>query len=308
MRRTALNCIHELAIKDERVVFIGSDITKRDVAAFAEEFPNRFFIEGIYEQHLIGMAAGLALSGKIPFINTIATFLTRRCFEQILVDLCLHNLPVRLIGSGGGVVYAPLGSTHIAIEDIAILRAIPNMTIISPSDAEEMKRLMPHTLNWPNPIYIRLAKGGDPILTSKENNTFEIGKAVTVIDGSKIVFISTGTTTHIAKQAADILANDGIDVGVVHVHTIKPLDKEMILKTILHAEIVLAIEEHRIVGGLGSAVSELIAEEHRGEIIKFKRIGFPDTFTEELGSQSEIMDKYGITVWNILKITKQLLS
>ena len=306
MRRTALNCIHELATKDERVVFIGSDITKRDVTAFAEEFPNRFFMEGIYEQHLIGMAAGLALSGKIPFINTIATFLTRRCFEQILVDLCMHNLPVRLIGSGGGVVYAPLGGTHIAIEDIAILRVIPNITIISPSDAEEMKRLMPHTLNWPNPIYIRLAKGGDPILASK-NNAFEIGKAITVIEGDKIVFISTGTTTYIAKQAADILAKDGIDVGVVHVHTIKPLDKEMILNTIAEAQIVLTIEEHRITGGLGSALSELIAEEHEGKAIKFKRIGFPDIFTEELGSQNEIMGKYGITVENILKTTKELL-
>ena len=306
MRRTALNCIHELATKDERVVFIGSDITKRDVTAFAEEFPNRFFMEGIYEQHLIGMAAGLALSGKIPFINTIATFLTRRCFEQILVDLCMHNLPVRLIGSGGGVVYAPLGGTHIALEDIAILRAIPNITIISPSDAEEMKRLMPHTLNWPYPIYIRLAKGGDPILASK-NNTFEIGKAITVIEGDKIVFISTGTTTYIAKQAADILANDGIDVGVVHVHTIKPLDTEKILKTIAEAQIVLTIEEHRITGGLGSALSELIAEEHKGKAIKFKRIGFPDIFTEELGSQNEIMGKYGITVENILKTTKELL-
>ena len=306
MRRTALNCIHELATKDERVVFIGSDITKRDVTAFAEEFPNRFFMECIYEQHLIGMAAGLALSGKIPFINTIATFLTRRCFEQILVDLCMHNLPVRLIGSGGGVVYAPLGGTHIAIEDIAILRVIPNITIISPSDAEEMKRLMPHTLNWPNPIYIRLAKGGDPILASK-NNAFEIGKAITVIEGDKIVFISTGTTTYIAKQAADILAKDGIDVGVVHVHTIKPLDKEMILNTIAEAQIVLTIEEHRITGGLGSALSELIAEEHEGKAIKFKRIGFPDVFTEELGSQNEIMGKYGITVENILKTTKELL-
>ena len=306
MRRTALNCIHELATKDERVVFIGSDITKRDVTAFAEEFPNRFFMEGIYEQHLIGMAAGLALSGKIPFINTIATFLTRRCFEQILVDLCMHNLPVRLIGSGGGVVYAPLGGTHIALVDIAILRAIPNMTIISPSDAEEMKRLMPHTLNWPYPIYIRLAKGGDPILASK-NNTFEIGKAITVTEGDKIVFISTGTTTYIAKQAADILANDGIDVGVVHVHTIKPLDTEKILKTIAEAQIVLTIEEHRITGGLGSALSELIAEEHKGKAIKFKRIGFPDIFTEELGSQNEIMGKYGITVENILKTTKELL-
>ena len=176
MRRTILRGVHELAKRDERVVFIGSDISKRDLAAFAEEFPDRYIMEGVYEQHVVGLAAGLAMSGKIPYINTIATFLTRRCYEQIVIDLCMHNQPVRLIGSGGGTVYAPLGGTHLAIEDMAILRCVPHMTVVACSDAEEMERFLPTTLDYPGPIYIRLAKGGDNVVPH-DGSPFVIGKA-----------------------------------------------------------------------------------------------------------------------------------
>ena len=142
-----------------------------------QEMPERWYMEGITEANVIGMAAGLAMEGYIPYVNTIATFITRRCYEQVAVDLCLHNLPVRLIANGGGLVYAPLGPTHLAIEDIAIMRALPNMTVIAVCDAEEMVRLMDCTLDWPEPIYIRLAKGGDPVV-SREENGFAIGKAI----------------------------------------------------------------------------------------------------------------------------------
>ena len=135
-----------------------------------EEMPGRAFMEGVSEQHVVGMAAGLAMEGFIPFVHTIATFITRRCFEQVAVDLCLHNLPVRLIGNGGGLVYAPLGPTHLAIEDIAIMRALPNMTVVAVCDADEMKRFMDQTLDWPGPIYIRLAKGYDPIVSRAEHS------------------------------------------------------------------------------------------------------------------------------------------
>ena len=143
MRQTCLNMIYELAKDDERILFIGSDLGVGTLDQFREEMPNRFFMEGVSEANLIGVAAGLALEGKIPYVNTISTFITRRCFEQVVLDLCLHNTKVRLIGNGGGLVYAPLGPTHEAIEDIAILRAIPNMTILAPADADEMRRLMP---------------------------------------------------------------------------------------------------------------------------------------------------------------------
>jgi len=163
MRNTCLNMVHELARRDPRVVFVGSDLSPGLLKGMKAEMPQRWFMEGVAEQNVVGLSAGLALEGFLPYVNTIATFLTRRCYEQVAVDLCLHNLPVRLIANGGGLVYAPLGPTHLAIEDIAIMRALPNMTVVCPTDAEEMKRFMVKTLDWRGPIYIRLAKGGDTI-------------------------------------------------------------------------------------------------------------------------------------------------
>src|ERR1700727_2689793 len=176
MRATCLRQVHALARRDERVVFIGSDLSPGLLADMKREMPQRWFMEGITEQNVVGMAAGFAMEGFIPYVNTIATFITRRCYEQVAVDLCLHQLPVRLIGNGGGLVYAPLGPTHLAIEDIAIMRALPNMTVTAVCDAKEMVRLMNCTLEWPNPIYIRLAKGGDPVVRRDENG-FAIGRA-----------------------------------------------------------------------------------------------------------------------------------
>ncbi len=307
MRRTALKCIYEMAKSDSRIVYIGSDVTKGEIASYQKEFPHRFLMEGVYEGHLVGMAAGLALSGKIPYVNTIASFLTRRCYEQVLVDLCVHDLPVRLIGNGGGMVYAPLGSTHVANEDIAIFRVIPNMTIVVPCDADEMKRLMPKTLDWPHPIYIRLAKGGDPII-STDKCPFEIGKAIPLREGKDILFVSTGTMSHRAMQAADALALKGIGASVLHVHTVKPLDKEQILERASEVRVIVSVEEHRITGGLGSAVAELLSETMWGTAKRFRRLGFPDTFGEDLGSQDEILDKYGLSVETIVRQTEALMG
>src|SRR6266436_10429145 len=177
MRPTCINMVFELAKRDPRVVYIGSDLDPPLTKRMREEMPGRAFMEGVSEANVVGMAAGLAMEGFIPYVHTIATFITRRCYEQVAVDLCLHNLPVRLIGNGAGLVYAPLGPTHLAIEDIAIMRALPNMTVVAVSDADEMRRLMNQTLDWPGPIYIRLAKGGDPII-SRADLGFEIGKAI----------------------------------------------------------------------------------------------------------------------------------
>ena len=166
MRRTCLDMVYELAKVDPRIFFIGSDLGYGTLKEFREEIPERFFMEGVSEANVVGMAAGLAMEGKIPYVNTIATFITRRCFEQIVLDLCLHNVRVRLIGNGGGLVYAPLGPTHLATEDISIMRACPGMTIVAPADADEMRRLMPLTVEHDGPIYIRLAKGFDPIVNT----------------------------------------------------------------------------------------------------------------------------------------------
>jgi transketolase len=219
MRKTALDCVYKLSKIDERVVFVGSDLGPGVLDKMKTEFPQRFFMEGVSEQYIVGMAAGLAMEGFIPYVNTIATFLTRRCYEQVAVDLCIHDLPVRLIANGGGGVYAPLGPTHLAIEDIAIMRALPNMAVVAPCDADEMNRLMMSTLEWPHPIYIRLGKGGDKIV-SEEKNGFELGKSILMRSGTDGMFVTTGVMTQLALETADLLKRDGVNVGVVHMHTI----------------------------------------------------------------------------------------
>jgi transketolase len=250
-------------------------------------------MEGISEQHIIGMAAGMAMEGFIPFVNTIASFLTRRCYEQIAMDLCLHDLPVRLIGNGGGVVYAPLGPTHLAIEDIAIMRALPNMTVIAPCDADEMARLMKQTLDWPHPIYIRLAKGGDKVVSKDQ---FEIGKAIILHEPGDGLFITTGVMTQLALEAVERLETDfGVKCGVLHMHTVKPIDSEALMHWLPKVNAVVTVEEHTRIGGLGSAVLEFCSDEMSEQLAKITRIGIPDQFSENYGSQNSLLEHWGIT-------------
>ena len=305
MRKTVLDMVYELAKKNSRIFYIGSDLGYGVLQKFKEEMPDRFFMEGINEANLIGMAAGLALEGKIPYVNTIATFLTRRCFEQIVLDLCLHKANVRLIGNGGGLVYAPLGPTHLSIDDIAILRAIPNMTIIAPADADEMRRLMPQTVDYTGPIYIRIAKGGDAIVTN-DKILFKIGKAIPMREGSDALIITTGVTLKIAIDAAEDLRENGIEAAILHMHTIKPLDKQAIIDYGSKVKIIVTIEEHGICGGLGGAVAETIAEAGFTGKKLFKRIGIPDVFPDGYGSQEELMKKYSITTENLVFTIKNL--
>lgn len=298
MRQTSLNMVYELAKRDPRVVFIGSDLGPGTLDKMKNEMPDRFFMEGVSEANIIGLAAGLAMDGYIPYINTIATFLTRRCYEQVAVDLCLHKLPVRLIASGGGLVYAPLGPTHIAIEDIAIMRALPNMTVVAPVDAEEMRRMMPHTLDWPGPIYIRLAKGGDAVV-SQADAGFTLGKPIIMRPLGEIVFVSTGVMTTRCLEAADVLAKQGYSVGVMHAHTIKPLDESAILKAAASARLVVTVEEQSLVGGLGGAIAELFVDNHVSN--RLLRLGIPDAFTKKYGSQDDLLASYNLTPSGIVE-------
>ena len=296
MRQTCLNMVHELARRDERVVFIGSDLSPGLLADMKKEMPERWYMEGITEANVIGMAAGMAMEGFMPYINTIATFITRRGYEQVAVDLCLHNLPVRLIGNGGGLVYAPLGPTHLAIEDIAIMRALPNMTVTAVCDAKEMVRLMNATLDWPSPIYIRLAKGGDPVV-SREELGFAIGKAIPMRRARSkraIVLMATGVMTTNCLRAAELLAKDGIDVSVVHFHTVKPLDEEAVLEFARDAELVATVEEGVKIGGFGSAVADLLIEQMGAALPPILRLGLPDEFPHNYGLQDDLFDIYGL--------------
>ena len=310
MRATCQNMVYDLAKRDKRVIFIGSDLSPGLLADMKKEMPERWYMEGITEANVIGMAAGLAMEGYVPYVNTIATFITRRCYEQVAVDLCLHELPVRLIGNGGGLVYAPLGPTHLAIEDIAIMRALPNMTVTAVCDAKEMVRLMNCTLDWPHPIYIRLAKGGDPVV-SREENGFAIGKAIPMVRARSrrsVVFMATGVMTTNCLAAADLLSKDGHDASVVHFHTVKPLDEETVLEFADGAELVVTVEEGTRIGGFGSAVTDLLVEKLGVAIPPVLRIGLPDAFPHKYGLQEELFEVYGLTPAQIAARTVKSLK
>lgn len=294
MRQESLNAVLELARRDKRVVFVGSDLGPTTLAEMRREMPDRFFMEGVSEQAIIGMAAGLAMEGYIPYVNTIATFLTRRCYEQLATDLCLHKLKVRLIANGGGVVYAPLGPTHLAIEDMGILRALPNMTVTAPADAPEMRRLIPATLDWPGPVYIRMGKGGDPVVSAPEHG-FEIGRGIVHRVPGRVLLAATGITTKRALDAADLLAAQGIACGVVHFHTLKPFDETLLCTLAEMVELVVTVEEHVPVGGLGSAVTDVLAAralERRWPPVL--RLSLPDLYPDDYGSQDWLLERCGL--------------
>lgn len=307
MRRTCTDMVYALAKEDPRVVFVGSDLGAGLLDDMKAEMPDRFYMEGVCEQNLIGMAAGLAMEGYIPYVNTIATFITRRCFEQIAIDLCLHNLPVRLIGNGGGMVYAPLGPTHMATDDIAILRALPNMTVIAPTDAEEMKRFMPKTVDYPGPVYIRLGKGGDAVVSNPDDG-FEIGTGYLLRPAGRILIVTTGVMASRALAAAETLEAEGIACGVLNLPTVKPLDTSQLLALAGNVDIVVTVEEHTVIGGLGSAVTDALVENLGQSLPLIKRLGLPDVFPEDYGSQDSLMEHFGLQAPGIANTVRAALA
>ena len=307
MRKSCLNSVYELACKDPRIVFIGSDLGPGVMAEFKSRYPERFFMEGVMEQNVIGMAAGLAMEGFIPYVNTIATFLTRRCLEQVAIDLCLHNLRVRLIGNGGGLVYAPLGPTHLATEDIALMRALPNMAVVAPADAPEMVRFMAQSADWPGPLYIRLGKGGEPVV-SRETTPFAIGKGITLREGTDVVILATGVMVHRALTVAQGLAASDIKAGVINLHTLKPLDETLILETARRSGFLVSLEEHTRIGGLGSAIAELLMDQPIYPQPRLLRLALPDVFTTQYGSQESLLQSLGLQPEAIEKAVRRFLD
>jgi transketolase len=305
MRQTALDMVYELARHDERIVFVGSDLGVGTLDAFRRDMPERFFMEGVSEAHIVSMAAGLAREGYIVYVNTIATFLTRRCLEQIAIDLCHHEANVRLIANGGGVVYGPLGATHLAIDDFGMLRCLPHMTIVAPADADEMRRFMPLSVDHSGPIYIRLGRGHDPIVTPKDQQ-FRIGSAYRIRDGADVLAITTGVTLRAALSAAERLAADKVSLGVLHVPTVKPLDVAAVRSACQKVRLVITVEEHNVIGGLGSAVAEVLAEGNTAAPLR--RIGIPDTFPELYGAQQTLLDHFDINADGIVNVVRSALG
>lgn len=307
MRKRGLETVYRLAREHDDVLYIGSDVGKGTLDRFAGEFPDRFFVEGISEAHVIGMAAGLAMNGFIPYVNTIATFLTRRCYDQIAVDVCLGNYPVRLYANGGGLVYAPLGPTHQAVDDIALMRALPNMTVLCPSDADEMERAVLATHAVPGPVYIRVARGGDPIVSRAEDG-FAIGRAIVHAPPGDVLFVTTGITRQIALEVLPRLAERGVTAGLVHLPTVKPFDRETLAPLLRATPWVVSFEEHSVIGGLGSACAELIATGARHDRGRLCMLGVPDVFPEGYGRQENLLARYGLDADSVFQTVTQWIG
>ena len=298
MRQTCSDYIYELAKKDQRIVFIGSDLGAGAMKRFQEEMPDRFFMEGISEQHVIGFAAGLAMEGFVPIVNTIATFLTRRCLEQIIIDVCLDSLPVVLIGNGGGMVYAPLGPTHLAIEDIALMRSLPNMTVLSPCDPQNVKDLLDKAIRLNGPTYLRLGPSGASEVKCMPRD-ISIGQPDLIKEPGDILIIATGLATNLALEASEILDNHNISTGVLNVSSLKPLNFEKVLQYTSQVKLIVTVEEHLKNGGLGTIILEGLSEGD-SQKIHIRRIGLPDAFPKGYGSQEYLMEKYGISSKHIV--------
>ena len=245
------------------------------------------------------------MEGYKPYVNTIATFLTRRCFEQICIDLCLHNLSVKLIGNGGGLVYAPLGPTHQATEDISILRTLPNMKIIAPCDSIEMSFLMKQIHNIKGPVYVRIAKGGEKIIT-KKNDKIKFGKAVVKKRPGKYLFLTTGVTAQIALNAIEKLRSLNISAGLIHFGTIKPLDEDILKRWVPKVKNVITVEENVLSGGFGSSILEAISSKIPKNANKIYRVGINDCFNQKYGTQEELFRDFNLTSNHLVNLVKKL--
>jgi transketolase len=305
MRDAFIAELHALAAEDARVLLLSGDIGFKVFDRFCEAFPERFLNLGIAEQNMIGMAAGLSMSGKRPFVYTIIPFLTMRPFEQIRVDLCMHEQPVRLVGVGGGLAYDILGPTHHAVEDIGILRALPNMTVLVPSDPIQARQATRAAHALPGPAYVRLGKNGEPVLPGSDE-PFAIGRALVRRKGGDATVIACGPIVKMALDAAELLQDAGVSCRVVDMHTVKPLDRDAVLAAARETGAIVTLEEHNVIGGLGSAVAEALAE--GGHAVPFRRIGIPDVFTYEVGSQRHLLAHHSITAQAVADTLTSLLA
>lgn len=299
MRKTALNTVYELAKSNSRIVFIGSDLGHGTLKEMQRELPRQFFMEGISEQHIVGFAAGLAKEGFTPFINTIANFFTRRALDQIIVDVALHNLPVKFLASGGGMVYAPLGPTHTATDDFAHMLAIPNMNVFSPCDAIEMKELVINESVRNGPSYIRFGKGGEKIV-SNDFRTYKSPYIKILGDlSSEYAIISTGVVTQIAVEAMKCLSAP-IKPLVVHLPKLNLLGETSLFEIMKERKKIIVMEEHQPIGGLFSQILHYL---HGNNIDarNLDTISLPDKFIRNYGSQNDHFNNWGLTIEAIVE-------
>ncbi len=298
MRKTFIDTLTECAELDDRIILITADLGYTVVEKFADRFPDRFFNVGIQEQNAVSVAAGLALSGKIVYVYTIIPFVTMRCYEQIRVDVAYMNTQVRLVGVGAGYSYGSAGATHHGTEDIALMRSLPNMTILAPGDLIETRALVKESTQYQGPIYIRLGRGGEPDIHQSEF-ALKIGPAVEISAGKQIQILTTSNMLETGQSLVTTLRKQGVDAGLTSYPTIKPFDGDYVKGLIQKKIPIVTLEEHVIQGGLGSAVAEIIAESNVG--IRFRRFGIPDAFTHTVGSRNFICKSFGLDTESLEK-------
>ena len=306
MRTAFIQALNELADNDDRVCLIVGDLGYSVIEDFANRHPDQFVNAGVSEQNMIGLAAGMALSGKIVFTYSIGNFGTLRCLEQIRNDVCYHRANVKVVAVGGGLAYGNLGVTHHASEDVAIMRALPNMTVVAPGDPVEARLATRAVVAHDGPCYLRLGKAGEPVVHTKEPE-FELGRAVTVRDGSDVTLIASGGMLSTSDKVARSLAGQGLGVRLLSMHTVKPIDREAIARAATQTRYVFTLEEHSVDGGLGGAVAEIMAELEPGHA-PLKRIGLRPKFNKTVGDQNYLKALHGLDEETVLKTIQQIIT
>ncbi|SFU29430.1 transketolase [Clostridium sp. DSM 8431] len=294
-----------LANVNPNIVVLDADLSKSTkTAEFKAVAPERFINMGIAEANMMGVAAGLATCGKIPFVSSFAMFAAGRAFKQIRNSICYPRLNVKICATHAGLTVGEDGATHQANEDISLMRSIPNMVVINPSDAVETEAAIKAVAEYEGPCYVRLGRMAVETINDKENYKFEIGKGITLSEGNDITIIATGIMVEAAMKAKEMLKDLKINARVINIHTIKPIDKDLVIKAAKETGVIITAEEHSVIGGLGSAVSEVVSENCPAYVYK---IGINDTFGES-GKPSELLEAYGLTAEAIVEKAKKLVS
>ena len=297
----------ELGKKYPDIVVLDADLSKSTkTIMFAKEYPDRFFEMGIAEANMISAAAGLASCGKIPFVSTFAVFATGRVYDQIRMDIAYSNANVKIFATHGGISVGKDGASHQMIEDIALMRVMPNMAVLAPSDATQTRKIVELMATNYGPMYARVGRASAPLIYKKDDlKDLKIGKGIIVKDGDDVSIIACGTMVDPAIDAGKALSKKGIKARIVDMHTIKPIDQKLILRCAKHTNAIITIEEHSIIGGLGSAVAEMLTE--NGYSGNFKRMGIQDMFCES-GDPKDLMEKYGLSSNHIVKTAQELIT
>lgn len=296
MQKAYLMALYDLAAKDKRVLSLLADSGTGYDELFKREFPDQLLDFGIAEEHMVGAAAGMASCGKIPFVYTAGAFLAYRSFEFVRDDICLQNLNVKVVGMGSGLAWSTLGPTHHTTEDISVLRALPNLTIFSPACPREVEKTVKAAYEIEGPVYIRIGMNAEPDIYG-DDYEFVTGKNIQLRSGNDFAVFTTGSIASEALQAVDLLKEQGISASLYQVHTIKPFDEESVIRAAKTHKYLVTVEEHNIYGGLGSIVSEVVAEHGLG--LKVKRIGLQDTFAKGYGTIAEVRRQNGLDAESI---------